>query len=167
MKIREELPSDIEDIWFVNSNAFESDAEANMVNTLRDSGCHFLSLVAESKDQIIGHILFTPVELTDNKDLNIAGLAPMAVLKQFQNKGIGSKLVNTGLEYCRKYGYDAVAVLGHPKYYPRFGFLPASKYGIQSEYDVPDDAFMILELVPGCLNNRNGIIKYNKIFNAF
>ena len=84
------------------------------------------------------------------------GLAPMAVLSQHQNKGIGSELVKSGLESCRTLGYDAVVVLGHPHYYPRFGFEPSVKYGIKSEYDVPDDAFMILELIPGCLNNQIG-----------
>lgn len=166
MNIREEQPADVDKIWKVNSEAFETDVEANLVNALRSSGCVYISLVAETDGEIIGHIFFTPVKLTENKNnLNIIGLAPMAVSSQFQNKGIGSKLVNTGLEYCKSRGYDAVVVLGHPAYYPKFGFVPSIKYGIKSEYDVPDDVFMILELVPEALKGHKGIIKYNEEFN--
>lgn len=90
----------------------------------------------------------------------------MAVLSQYRNKGIGSKLVIAGLERCRSLGYDAVVVLGHPDYYPTFGFEPSVRYGIKSEYDVPDDVFMIMELVPGSLKNHNGVIKYHEFFNC-
>lgn len=166
MNIREEQPADVDEIRKVNSEAFETDAEANLVNALRSSGCAYISLVAETDGNIVGHILFTPVELTENKNnLKIMGLAPMAVLSKFQNKGIGSKLVNSGLEYCKSQGYDAVVVLGHPAYYPRFGFIPSVEYGIKSEYDVPDDVFMILELVPEALKGHKGIIKYHEEFN--
>lgn len=167
MIIREETESDIEAIWKVNSDAFETDAEANLVNTLRSSGCDYISLVAETDNKIIGHILFTPVTLTGDKNkIKIMGLAPMAVLTLYQNRGVGSKLVNAGLERCQAQGYHAVVVLGHPTYYPRFGFIPALKYDIKSEYNVPDDVFMILELVPGCLKDKKGIIKYHEAFSA-
>ena len=167
MIIREEQPSDIEKIWKVNVEAFETIAEANLVNSLRDSGCTFISLVAETETKVVGHILFTPVELSGNKNnLKIMGLAPMAVLSQYQNKGIGSKLVETGLEHCKSLGYDAVVVLGHPSYYPKFGFIPSVKYGIKSEYNVPDDVFMILELTPGSLKHHEGVIKYHEAFNG-
>ena len=99
MKIREEQPSDVEKIWEVNSDAFETDAEANLVNALRNSGCTYISLVAEIENNVVGHILFTQVELIGNANkLNIVELAPMAVLTTYQNKGIGSKLVKAGLE---------------------------------------------------------------------
>ena len=165
MNIREEKLADIEKIWRVNSDAFETEAEANLVNSLRSSGCAYISLVAEIDNNVVGHILFTPVELTgsDNK-IRIMGLAPMAVLSQYQNKGIGTKLVHAGLEHCRSLGYDAVVVLGHPDYYPRFGFVPSVKYGIKSEYEVPDDVFMILELVPDVLKEHKGVIKYHEAF---
>lgn len=167
MIIRKEQPSDIDNIWEVNSKVFETETEANLINTLRSSGCHYISLVAEDKNKVIGHILFTPVELTGDKNkLKLLGLGPMAVLNEYQYKGIGSKLVKTGLEYCQSLGFDAVVVLGHPNYYPKFGFAPSIKYGIKSEYDVPDDVFMILELVPGILKNHKGIIKYHKAFNC-
>lgn len=166
MNIREEQPSDIEKIWEVNSEAFKTEAEANLVNALRNSGCTYNSLVAETETNIVGHILFTPVELSgDDNKLKIMGLAPMAVYSQYQNKGIGSKLVTAGLELCKLQGYDAVVVLGHPNYYPRFGFVPSVKYGIKSEYEVPDDVFMILELAPNTLKEHKGIIKYHEEFN--
>ena len=167
MNIRKEQSSDIEKIWGVNSEAFETEDEATLVNALRSSGCIYLSLVAETENKVVGHILFTPVELSgiENK-LKIMGLAPMAVLSQYQNKGIGSKLVQAGLEHCQSLGYDAVVVLGHPNYYPKFGFVPSVKYGIKSEYEVPDEVFMILELTPACLKNHGGVIKYHEEFNS-
>ena len=166
MNIREEQPSDIKKIREVNSEAFETKAEAKLVNTLRNSGCTYISLVAETETNIVGHILFTPVELSgDVNKLKIMGLAPMAVLSQYQNKGIGSKLVAAGLELCKLKGYDAIVVLGHPNYYPRFGFVPSVEFDIKSEYEVPDDVFMILELVPDALKGHKGIIKYHEEFN--
>ena len=167
MNIREEVSSDIDEIWKVNSEEFETKAEANLVNSLRNIGCPYLSLVAETDNEVVGHILFTPVELSGNKNkLKIMGLAPMAVLSKYQNKGIGSRLVRSGLEHCKSLGFDAVVVLGHPDYYPKFGFVPTVKYGIGSEYEVPDEVFMILELIPGSLKNHEGIIKYNDTFNS-
>jgi putative acetyltransferase len=167
MNIRDELSSDIENIWEIKIDAFETEDEPILVNALRSSGCTYISLVAESEDKVVGHILFTPVELSGNKNnLKIMGLAPMAVSSQYQNKGIGSKLVKAGLERCKSLGYDAVVVLGHPNYYPRFGFIPSVKFGIKSEYEVPDEVFMILELVQGSLKNHKGIIKYHEAFNS-
>jgi len=166
MKTREETPPDIKKVWEVNSEAFETEDEATLVNALRSSGCVYLSLVAETENKVVGHILFTPVELSGSKNkLKIMGLAPMAVLSQYQNKGIGSKLVQAGLELCQSLGYDAVVVLGHPDYYPKFGFVPSINYGIKSKYEVPDEAFMILELKPGSLNNHQGVIEYHEEFN--
>lgn len=167
MKIREERPSDAKQIWEVNTEAFATEAEANLVNALRSSGCAYISLVAEVGINLVGHILFTPVELIGSKNkLKIMGLAPMAVSKQQQNKMIGSKLVETGLEYCQSLGYDAVVVLGHPNYYPKFGFVPSAKFGIKSEYQVPDEVFMILELAPDSLKNQEGVIKYHEAFSS-
>lgn len=167
MNIRDELSSDIENIWEINTDAFGTEDEANIVNALRSSGCTYISLVAETEDKVVGYILFTPVELSGNQNnLKMAGLAPMAVSSQYQNKGIGSKLVKAGLDRCKSLGYDAVVVLGHPNYYPKFGFIPSVKFGIKSEYEVPDDVFMILELVQGSLKNHKGIIKYHEAFNS-
>ncbi len=165
MAIRKEQDSDKESIWKVNAEAFETEAEANLVNALRDSGTPFISLLAEADEEIVGHILFTPVELTgDNSGLTLMGLAPMAVRPGFQRKGIGSQLVRAGVENCSIQGYDAIVVLGHPEYYPKFGFVPSVKYGIKSEYDVPDEVFMVLELKENVLKGKSGIIRFHAAF---
>lgn len=167
MNIREEQASDIDGIWQVNTDAFQSRSEADLVNRLRNSGCTYISLVAETDNKIVGHILFTPVELTgDENTAKIMGLAPMAVSSDYQNKGIGTQLVIAGLDHCRSLGYDAIVVLGHPGYYPKFGFKPSAGYGIRSEYDVADDIFMVLELAPGSLKGHHGVIKYHEAFNS-
>ena len=167
MKIREEELTDTEAIWNINADAFETVAEANLVNILRNSGCTFISLVAETENQVVGHIFFTPVELTGNKNkLKLFGLAPMAVLQKYQNKGIGTQLIKAGIEICKSKGCDAVVVLGHPGYYPKFGFVPSVTHGIKSEYEVPDEVFMILELVPNSLKDHQGVIKYHDLFNS-
>jgi len=167
MNIRKEKDSDIEEIWKVNAEAFETEAEANLVNALRDSGISCISLVAEEGEEIVGHILFTPVELIgDNSGLKLMGLAPMAVMTKLQKKGIGSQLVKAGLESCLAQGYDAVVVLGHPEYYPKFSFVPSVKFGIKSEYEVPDEVFMVLELTKGSLKGHQGIIKYHSAFGS-
>ncbi|MFQ5770899.1 MAG: GNAT family N-acetyltransferase [bacterium] len=165
MNIRKEQNTDIKEVWQINSEAFETDAEANLVDSLRNAGIPYISLVAEEEGKIVGHIMFTPVELTGHEEsLKIIGLAPVAVAKRVQNKGIGSELVKAGLEQCNKQGYEAVVVLGHPEYYPRFGFIPSVRYGIKSEYEVPDEAFMVLELQKGALKNKTGTIKYHAAF---
>ena len=95
------------------------------------------------------------------------GLAPMAVLPDFQRSGVGAKLIETGLQRCYGLGYKAVVVLGHPSYYPRFGFLPAAQFGIDCEYDVPEGVFMAIELCPGALADKSGTVKYHAAFGKF
>ena len=95
------------------------------------------------------------------------GLAPMAVLPEYQNQGVGSLLVRNGLSECQRAGFDIVVVLGHPRYYPRFGFIPASQKGLSCEYQVPDEAFMVIELRPGALNGMSGLVKYQPEFAQF
>jgi putative acetyltransferase len=166
MIIREESADDAGGIRLVNKAAFETDGEADIVDLLREKDKFILSLVAEIEGQIVGHILFTPASINyKEKSFDVAGLAPMAVLPKFQKKGVGKALVNKGLELMHNTTYDAVIVLGHPEYYPKFGFEPASKYHITFELDVPDEAFMLLELKQGVLKNINGIAKYQPEFN--
>ena len=165
MNIRTEKPSDVDKIWSINAEAFETEDEANLVNALRDSGVSYISLVAEEDDELVGHILFTTVELIgDDAGLRLMGLAPMSVVPKLQNKGIGSLLVKAGIEQCVSKGFDAIVVLGHPEYYPKFGFVPSVKYAISSEYEVPDDTFMVLELKEGSLRGKQGVIKYHETF---
>ena len=138
-----------------------------MVNSLRDSGIPYISLVAEKGEKLLGHIFFTPVELnSSNSKIKVIGLAPMAVAPNRQKQGIGSQLVKAGLNTCLNQGYDAAFVLGHPDYYPKFSFLPSVKYGIKSEYDVPDEVSMVLELKKGTLDGKQGTIKYREAFGS-
>ena len=101
---------------------------------------------------------------SNNSDLKVMGLTPMAVAPAHQRKGIGSALVRAGLEQCRKLDFDAVVVLGHPEYYPRFGFSPSSRFGVESEYDVPEEVFMALELRPNALSGRSAVARYHSAF---
>jgi len=162
--ISKEEPNEIQQIWEVNSLAFETDAEANLVIRLLNSGIEHISLVAKYNNNVVGHILFTPAKL-ENSEIKIAGLAPMAVKPEFQHTGIGSALVEYGLNECKSNGYQAVVVLGHPNYYPKFGFTPSINFKIKSEYDVPDEVFMIKELIPNSLDGLSGMLKYHKEFN--
>jgi putative acetyltransferase len=159
--IRGERPEDIAAIHELHELAFGRPAEADLVDTLRTCGMVTLSLTAVEDDRIVGHILFSPVTIeSGDRTFRAVGLAPMAVLPARQRQGIGSQLVTAGLVECRNAGYDCVVVLGHPTYYPRFGFVPASQYGIKSEYEVPDEAFMILPWHEGMLEDRGRVAKY-------
>ena len=164
MQIRPEQASDVEAIHRLNGAAFETDAEAKLVDRLRTGAQPFLSLVATENNSIVGHILFTPVSAEKESGARILGLAPMAVNPQRQNQGIGSALVLAGLDAARELGYQAVVVLGHPAFYPRFGFKPADSFHIHSEYEVPADVFMALELEPGSLAKTTGLVKYHPAF---
>ena len=164
MKIRPETEKDKIAIQEINQSAFETFAEAALVDTLREQ-CHpIISLIAEEDRKVVGHIMFSPVTLSGSSDLKIMGLAPMAVLPKYQQKSIGSALVQAGLDECKKLGFGAVVVLGHTKYYSRFGFIPAARFGINCEYDVPEEAFMVLELEPVYLTGAKGPVKYHSAF---
>ena len=164
MRVRPENESDRAAVRAVNEAAFETDAEADLVEGLRGSGVSLVSLVAETDGEIIGHILFSPVWLNDDASLNVMGLGPMAVVPNRQRKGVGSALLRQGLICCKDLGARAVVVIGHPEYYPRFGFAPASRYSLRCEYDVPEDVFMVAELEAGALNGASGLIRYHDAF---
>lgn len=123
-----------------------------------------VSLVALDEGAIVGHILFSPVTVDGHPELLLMGLAPMAVAPEHQRRGIGSALVEAGLTACKALGATAVVVLGHPEYYPRFAFRPASGWGLVSEYDAPDEAFMALELRDGALRGVSGTVRYHPAF---
>ena len=166
VEIRAERQRDRPAVFELNRAAFPTDAEARLVDTLRSSDCGYLSLVAVDGRKILGHILFTPVTLSDRPDRSLMGLAPMAVLPECQRNGIGSRLVHAGLERCSQAGTGAVAVLGHAEYYPRFGVAPSSRWRIDCEFDVPEEAFMIKELEPGYLHDSRGTIHYHPAFSG-
>lgn len=166
MRVRSEDPDDRTAVRAVNEAAFETSVEADIIDALRAKSKSLISLVAEADGEIIGHILFSRVSLADQPHVLLMGLGPMAVAPEHQRQGIGSALVRRGLARCREQGCAAVVVLGHAEYYPRFGFVPASQYGISSEYDVPDDVFMIVELQPGSLRGVSGRVAYDEAFSS-
>ncbi len=125
----------------------------------------FVSLVAIGDGQVVGHIFFSPISIEEGGPAPAAkGLAPMAVSPEWQRQGVGSLLVREGLEVCRTGGCDVVVVVGHPGYYPPFGFVPAGQKGLSCEYDVPDDVFMVAELRLGALSGVRGMVKYHEAF---
>jgi putative acetyltransferase len=160
--VRTEKTEDHESVRRVNELAFGQRNEADLVDALRANARPYISLVAVADDQVVGHIFFSRVSVESEGGVFTAmGLAPMAVLPDCQNQGIGSQLVREGLKECQRLGHDIVVVLGHPNYYPSFGFAPASLKGLRSEYDVPDEVFMVVELVPDALAGRQGLVKYH------
>ncbi len=166
IKIRAEAAGDEASIRNVNLAAFNGPAEADLVDKLRKAGAITLSLVAISDGRIVGHALFTPASIEwDGGSLAGLGLGPVAVLPDFQRKEVGSLLMAAGIAQLRKVGHTYIVVLGHPGYYPRFGFQPAAEFGIKCEYDnAPPEAFMVLELRAGALAGRGGIARYRPEF---
>jgi len=162
--VRTETPEDYAAVYRVNHLAFESEGEATLVEKLRAAAPH-LSLVAVKDQRVVGHIFFSPVTVeSEDSSFEALGLGPMAVLPEYQNQGIGTQLVRQGLKECASLGHEIVFVVGHPNYYPRFGFTPANAKGIICEFPVPDDVFMVLELKPEALGGRTGLLRYRPEF---
>jgi len=164
--IRDERSPDAPALRAVLEAAFSQAVEADLVDKLRVACGDRISLVACDDDRIVGHILFTPAIIERPEGAVVGyGLAPMAVLPEFQRKGIGSALVRAGIERLRRSRCPFVIVIGHPTYYPRFGFVPASTCGIRCEWDgVPDEAFMILVLEPSLASQLAGLARYRPEF---
>ena len=163
--VRPEGDNDRRAVHRVQVAAFGRVAEADLVETLRAQGCATISLVAEVRNQVVGHILFSPVTIEDDRSQwQALGLGPMAVLPEDQRQGIGTALIREGLQQCGVRGHEVVVVLGHREYYPRFGFIPASRKGLRCEFPVPDEAFMVVELVENALRGRTGSVKYHRAF---
>jgi putative acetyltransferase len=162
IEIREEQHGDLAAIRDVNRRAFGQDQEADIVDALRSGGAALLSLVAVLDGRVVGHIMYSPASIGGK--VEGAALGPMAVLPECQRQGIGSALVSTGNEKIRKDGWPFIIVLGHPEYYPRFGFSPASTRGIGCEWEVPDNVFMVLVLDEKKMRGVSGPAKYRKEF---
>jgi putative acetyltransferase len=161
--IRPETVEDYAAIHEVNALAFGREVEPRLVEALRGLPDFIpeLSLVAVQTGRVVGHILFSRVVIeTKDGPVPALALAPMAVRPELQNQGIGSELVRDGLERCRSLGHRIVVVVGHPAYYPRFGFSPATARGLEAPFPVPDEAFLVLELVPGGLGGIAGVVQY-------
>ncbi len=164
--VRPEKPEDVPLVHEINEQAFEQAVEADLVDKLRRNCSDIISLVAEEDNRPVGHILFTPVVIeSGGGEVRGMGLGPMAVAPDHQRQGIGIELVNRGLELLRGRGCPFVIVLGHPEYYPRFGFAPAAGRGLRSQWDgVPDEAFMVLVLDEAALEGVSGVARYRKEF---
>ncbi len=165
VSIRNERKNDYDEIRKINDLAFGQENEGKMIEALRKTSDFnsLLSLVAEIKDKIVGHILFYPIKIRNKAEkCTVLSLAPLAVHPEYQNQGIGDKLVKRGLEIAKELDFSIVIVVGHPKYYPRFGFTPARNWGIKLPFDVPDDVFLALELKENSLKNCSGIVEYPK-----
>lgn len=157
--VRGEVASDFDTVRQVHTLAFTGPIEASLVDRLRGS-CGSISLVATEAGSVVGHILFTAARIMGTSEhVRVAGLGPMAVSPDRQRHGVGSGLVRHGLEACRRIGYAAVVVVGHPAYYPRFGFQRGSIFGLRCEFEVPDDVFMATELRAGALSG-GGEVRY-------
>ncbi len=163
--VREERPEDFAAVRRVNELAFGRPQEAALVESLRAAADPHVSLVAEVEGRVVGHIFFSPVRVESEGATHEAlALGPMAVLPEFQGRGVGSRLVREGLEECLKRGHEGVFVLGHPEYYPRFGFEPTSRRGITCEFPVPEEVFMLKELRAGALEGVRGVVRYHPEF---
>lgn len=165
-RIDTEQPADTIEVAKVNEQAFGRPDEGALVDAVRRAGAATLSLVARvaspassgapAPHTIVGHILFSPVSIDGQTEPRGLGLGPVAVRPAYKRQGHGQRLIRAGLEQARTRGYAYVIVIGHPEYYPRFGFTPASRFGLRYEHPVADPVFMALELVPGALASATG-----------
>jgi len=165
--IRQETQDDYNWVIELTEKAFETleisdHNEGKLVDKLRKAPTFIeeLSLVAELNGQVVGHILFTPI-IIDNGEQQFPSLvlAPVSVLPAFQKQGIGTELILAGHQKAKELGFQSVILIGHPEYYPRFGYKPASTWGIKTHYELPsDDVFMAVELTKGALSNVSGMV---------
>jgi len=168
ISIRRERPEDIGSIRAANEAAFGQRTEGDIVDALSDACPDILSLVAESDGEIVGHILFSPVTIEDGSGSTQGlGLAPMAVMPNRQRQGIGSRMVHAGLAILREQGCPFIIVLGHPEFYPRFGFFAASRHGLRCQWvGVSDATFMVLFLDELSMAGLTGVARYREEFDA-
>ena len=166
-QIRTEKVSDIEEVSRVIEAAFDTEAEARLVENLRDQGALTFSLLAEDKTsgQLLAHLALSLVLIENqNRSWQALGLAPISVLPEFQNKGLGSALIYYWFEHYADDFYNAVVLLGEAEYYQRFGFKQASDFGLKWEFDCLEDAFMAKEIKKGFLEKASGTVFYHSAF---
>lgn len=167
MIIRREIPADREEIRCLLLEAFGRPHESLLVDDLRSAGKVVVSLVALIDGSVAGHLLFSEVAIDPScPGWKALGLAPLAVSPPFQGKGVGTELVKSGIEACRREGWTSLFVLGERAYYARFGFVPARSFGLDNIYGA-DDAFMAMEILPGALSGKNGTVTYPREFESF
>lgn len=170
--IQQEQRSDYQQVFELVAKAFadmeKSDQqEHHIIERLRKSDAFIpeLSLVARQESRVVGHILISKIKIKNTSTVfDSLSLAPIAVLPEFQRQGIGAMLIRTAHQVARNLGYDSVVLVGHENYYPRFGYVPASKFGIQFPFDSPDENCMAVELTSNALQDVNGMVVYPKEF---
>jgi putative acetyltransferase len=170
----DDLPGDEPQVEAVLESAFGRSNEAKIVAALRGARATKVSLVAQIPPEdrerepwpIIGHIVLSPVSIDGAVEPRGLGLGPLGVARAHQGKGVGTRLVEAALRRARLLGYSYVVVLGHPRYYPRFGFSSAARLGLSYRKGGPEPAFMVLELVSGALENVNGVVRYHAAFSG-
>lgn len=168
VNIRPETSADHRAIREANEQAFGRPNEADLVDALRASPAFIpeLSLVAVVEDQVVGHVLFSRITVEgEGEPVELLALAPVAVRLEWQRQGVGSRLIRAGLERAAALGHRAVVLIGHPAYYPRFGFTPARAFGLECPFPVPDEVFLALPLSPASLDGVHGIIVYPAALN--
>jgi putative acetyltransferase len=166
--VRNEAPADFDAVRAIHTLAFGQPQEARLVDALRAAPdlAPIVSLVASHEGRVVGHILFTPIRIGQALAAKRAmSLAPVGVHPDFQRRGFGDALVRAGLTECARLGHPVVVVVGHPEYYPRFGFRPARAAGLEAPFEVRDSAFMVWEQSPGALAGIRGMIEYPAAFN--
>lgn len=169
MILRTETVQDFEEVYKLNYLAFGNrEDESILIERIRKSEEFVpeLSIVAEMDNEIVGHLLLSKAIVEDHKKVStVIVLAPIAVKPNCQKQGIGSELIEEGIRRCKALGYSIILLIGHPSYYPRLGFKPARKYGLElKQFEVPDEVFMVYEVEDGKLHEINGELKYPKSF---
>ena len=164
VEYRPERPEDVDGIRNVHSLAYAQGAEAALVDRLRAGSALQVSMVAVDGDEVVAHCAFSRVGLEAGGGPEMFGLGPMGVRPDHQNQGIGSGLIEACLAACRAAGAVAVVCVGHPEYYPRFGFREAGEFGLSCEFPVPEQFFMAIELEDGALADVSGRVRYSPEF---
>lgn len=170
--IREEKPTDFPAVFQLITSAFKNEIQSThteqfLVEKLRKSKAFIpeLSLIAELKERVVGYLLLTRITIESNTSKHDAlALAPIAVLQEYQKKGVGSLLIEEAHERAKTLGYTAIVVVGHQTYYPKFGYKKAEEFSIKLPFEVPSENAMAIELVPDALKNVNGTVVYDHAF---